>query len=303
MYSIEVLEQPGGPALSQDDNEDRTVQFEELILRPAEGPVDVADLTTWLDTRPFAFRAPTGAEGWHLGATASWAERRRLQRVAEPRRWPSGIRVGVERDHVWLAARATSDELSRALEFVLHATRRGHWSVSVDGRAPEPLGDPRRLFPANLPAPETLDEDPTVGPLTEGSRVVFLDTRAMEPRTLTIHSSGTLRYETVTRVLTAQLTFDARTHWNDAVAEIVFDAFDSEDLHGEAVVEIDDGSGPEFIRLDPESPPKPCRSLVNLARTWMAALDRWQPGVAVAGLAAMSLRQTTSGSQTPWPPA
>lgn len=264
-------------------------RFEELVLKPARGHVDVASIEAWLDSRSFAFRDPVGDDGWHLSASAGAAARRRRQRLEDPARWPSGVRVGVAPDRIWIAARAHADELARALQLIEHATDGGEWTVTIDGGPPEPLGDPGRLFPAGLPTPGSLDDDVTEGPLTEGRRTRWTDHAAASPTVLVVHSSGALRYVTHERVVRGRLSEAATAAWNAAV-----DAIDVDDLaplgptSGGVQVEFEDADGLEYVRLDNTSPPPACQALVSLARAWTSAVESWRPGALIEGVDTLS---------------
>jgi hypothetical protein len=133
--------------------------FEELVLRPAPGVVDVAGIGAWLDAQPYAFKDPVAGEGWHVSASPRLMAMNRARRVERPREWPLGLRVVLAPDHVWVAARADRHDLARGLQVVQRVVRDGAWTVEVDGGPARPVDDARRLFPSELPDPRTLVDD------------------------------------------------------------------------------------------------------------------------------------------------
>lgn len=250
--------------------------FEELILRPASGAVDVPAVTAELDALPHVFRDPVEGDGWHMSATPRMMQLNREQRIARPRDFPLGIRIRVAPDHVWLAARADNDDLARALAFVAWLTRGGGWTAEVDGGAAAPVGDPRRLFPRDLPDPDTLVDDATVSPVTEGTLLDWSIPRGDVAHELAVHSSGQWRYTSGDRTLRGQLAAPARDAWNQAVAAI--DTDDPElpaepDPATAATIEVATAEGHEWVELDLAAPPAAYRPLVAMVSRWLAALD------------------------------
>jgi hypothetical protein len=132
------------------------VIFEELVLRPASGAVDVDSVRAWLDSRPFAFRDPVADAGWHLSASPALMALNRRARLERPREFPCGLRVTVAPDQVWVAARADRHDLARGLQLVQWLVGDRAWTVAIDGGRFAPVGDPARLFPSDLPDPATL---------------------------------------------------------------------------------------------------------------------------------------------------
>lgn len=253
------------------------MQFEELTLRPGSGAVDVPAVTARLDALPYAFRDPVAGDGWHLSATPQLMELNRQQRLERPRDFPLGVRVTVAPDRVWLAARTDEDGLARALELIEWLVRDGSWMVEIDGSSPEPLGDPRRLFPDDLPDPATLADDLTVSPISEGTLLAWNYEGAGEPRVLAIHSSGQWRYAAGDRTLRGTLPEPARARWNEAVAAIDTDdpALPAEPDPATAVaIELATPDGHEWVNLDPADPPADYRPLVDMISRWLAALEQ-----------------------------
>jgi hypothetical protein len=250
--------------------------FEELTLRPTSGAVDVPAVTAKLDSLPHAFHDPVAGDGWHLSATPRLMELNRQQRIDRPRDFPLGIRVRVAPDHVWLAARADNDDLARGLELVQWLVRDGWWTAEVDGGAPEPVTDPRRLFPDDLPDPGALIDDPTVSPISEGTLVTWNVEHGAAPRSLAIHSSGQWRYSAGDRTLRGRLTVPVREPWNAAVAAV--DTDDPElpaepDPATAVAIELSTPDGHEWVNLDPAAPPAAYRPLVAMISRWLTALE------------------------------
>jgi hypothetical protein len=250
--------------------------FEELTLRPASGAVDVPAVTAKLDSLPYAFHDPVEGDGWHMSATPRLMELNRQQRIDRPRDFPLGIRIRVAPDHVWLAARADHDDLARGLELVQWLVRDGRWTAEVDSGPPEPVGDPRRLFPRDLPDPDSLVDDPTVSPITEGTLLAWSVERGGSARSLAVHSSGQWRYSDGDRTLRGRLAGPVRDAWNQAVAAI--DTDDPElpaepDPATAATIEFATPDGHEWVELDLAAPPAAYRPLVDMASRWLAALD------------------------------
>ena len=249
--------------------------FEELTLRPASGVVDVAAVGAKLDSLAHVFRDPVEGDGWHMSATPRLMALNRQQRLDRPRDFPLGVRIRVAPDHVWLAARADNDDLARALESVQWLVRDGGWTAEVDGGAPQPVADPRRLFPGDRPDPGSLLDDSTVSPIDEGTLVTWNVEHDGKPRSLAIHSSGQWRYSAEDRTLRGQLAEQARVQWNSAVAAV--DTDDPElpaepDPATSVAIEIATREGHEWVNLDLAAPPAAYRPLVAMISRWLASL-------------------------------
>lgn len=262
------------------------MMFEEMILRPISGAVDVPAVADWLDAQPYVFRDPVDGDGWHLSASPAEMARNRQERLDHPRRFPLGVRVRVAPDHVWLAARADRDVLARALAFVQWLTRAGGWTAEVDGpRVGYPsggelvnVGDARQLFPPNLPESEMLDDNRAVPPVLEG-KLVRWNVGRDRAWTFAIHSSGVWRYYAGGSTLRGRLRDDARDAWNAALASI-----DTEDpeLSGPAgdttvLIELWDSTGLEDVELDTAAPPAAYRPLIEMVTRWTTALANHAP--------------------------
>ncbi len=146
------------------------MQYEELTLRPSTGAgaVDVAAVNAWLGAQPYAFFDPVRGDGWHLSGSADEMRDNRAKRIADPQRFPSGVCVFVFPDHVSIAKWIPMAAESRMFDFVRWLVRDGEWTVQLDQSPPEPVGDPRRLFPIGID-----EHDHTVDTLTEGVRVTW----------------------------------------------------------------------------------------------------------------------------------
>lgn len=260
--------------------------FEEMILRPTSGAVDVAAVAAWLDAQPYVFHDPVDRDSWHISATPAEMARKRQERLDHPQRFPHGVRVRVGSDHVWLAARADQDILARTLAFVQWLTRAGGWTAEVDGPRVGypaggelvPIGDAHLLFPPNLPDPELLDDDPIVSPVRDGKLVIW-NTAADTAWTFAVHSSGVWHYDAGGRMLRGRLRDAARDAWNAAMASI-----DAEDpslatpaRDTTVSIEIWDPSGLQDVDLDTAAPPAEFRSLVDMVARWTTALAEGSP--------------------------
>jgi len=159
--------------------------------------------------------------------------------------------------------------------------RDGGWTAEVDGGKAEPVGDPQRLFPDNLPDPATLDDERTLSPVSEGTLVTWNTERDGEPRTFAIHSSGQCRYRADRRTLRGRLSEEARAAWNQAMAAVDADdpALPAEPDPATAVaIEIETPEDLEWVNLDTVAPPAVYQPIVVMVSRWMDALDRWAPG-------------------------
>jgi hypothetical protein len=183
------------------------MRYDELTLRPPTGAIDVAAVNAWLGSQPHSFFDPVEGDGWHLSGTAQEMEKNRAERIADPTRFPSGVRVYVLPDRVVIAKWIPMAAEVHMLEFVRWLVRDGGWTVGVDQAAPEPVGDPQRLFP-DL----TGELDHTVGPLAVGVRTTW----EADDQPFIVHSSGQWR----TSRRRGELTPRALDEWNAAVATL-----------------------------------------------------------------------------------
>ena len=216
-----------------------------------------------------------------MSATPALMTWNRQSRIDHPQKFPSGMRVRVFPDHIWLGGLADRDQFARALQFVQWLAREGQWTAEVDQRRAEPLGDPRRLFPDGLADPEDLDNNRTLAPVREGTLVTW----SVSERTFAVHSSGQWRYEAGRRWLRGHLTAVALAAWNASVAAIVPDDLSTEAEPDEAKatrVEIEDPDGFESVEFDTSAPPTGLRPLGVMLERWMAWLDRWTPQTQIA---------------------
>lgn len=262
------------------------MEFEDLTLRPAAGPCDVAAIAAWLNAQSFAFLDPIESQVWHLSANSQTAARARQARLAGRRRQPPGVLVVVFPDRVVLSMVANEHDRARAVEFLAWLAREGAWTVALDRSPPEPLGDPRRLVPPGAPEPHDLDHDELlVTPVASGRLLTWRD-NVHSGRELVAHSSGAWRLYVGDVVLRGQLTAAAQRALAAALASP--DSDDQGTLDSgvaPATVAIEDADGLEFVAFDPGSPPPSCRALSMLVVPWLDALEAWQPGSTVDGLA------------------
>jgi hypothetical protein len=262
------------------------MHFEDLILRPVSGSVEISAVAGWLNTRSFAFLDPVAGEGWHLAPTRTLMEFNRTDRVANRREFPLGVRVKVAPEYVWLSGRANRDDLARALEFVQWLTREGEWTATVDCRAAAPVGDPRRFFPPGLVDPALLDDECTSRPVTHGALVTWT-LEHDRGQSLVIHSSGVWSYWEPGSQLRGRLTEAAREAWNTAVAAVDLDEPVPEGgatAETAVALEIETVEDLVTIQLDVNAPPANFRPLVALASQWVDALAQWTPGTPVDGI-------------------
>ncbi len=262
------------------------MEFEELVLRPASGAVDEAAVAAWLNALPHGFHDPVAGDGWYLSATPRTAAGNRQARLDHPTRFHLGVRVLVLADRIVVGARADHDDLARALELVTWLVSGGDWTVEIDCGPPEPVGNPRRLFPESLPDPLTLVEDATVSPVTDGTLLTWTDD-THPGREFVAHSGGTWRFASDAGGLRGEFTGTARAALNAAVAAV--DSDDPElpegDTPAPVTLEIEALDGIEYIHLDLRSPPASCRQVVALVSGWLSALENWQAGSSLDGLA------------------
>jgi hypothetical protein len=257
--------------------------FEELSLRRSWGAIDHAAISAWLDSRPFAFRDPSPEGEWHLSATPRHTAFRRQKRIDDPSRLPLGVRVRLWPDRVVLTMLADRDDLARGLEFVQWLVRDGAWIAKGDRRDPEPVGDPRRLFPDDLPDPASLVDDPTLTPVMDGTLVTFHVPRDGDQRKLAVHSSGEWRYVASGRTLRGRLSIEATAAFNMALAAIDPDDPALPDSPDEAtwismtIQSAATDHADEDVELDTIDPPPAYRSLIAMIVDWMSSLDRWTP--------------------------
>ncbi len=272
---------PGPGAARQDPRE-----FDDLTVRPAAGPCDVAAIAAWLSAQSFAFLDPIESQVWHLSANSQTAARARQARLADRRRPPPGVLVSVLPDRVVLSMIANEHDRARAVEFLAWLAREGAWTVALDRSPPEPLGDPRRLVPPGAPEPHDLDHDELlVTPVASGRLLTWRD-NVRSGRELVAHSSGAWRMYVGDGVHRGQLTEAAQRALAAALA--IVDSDDPGMLDSEAApatVAIEDADGLDFVAFDPGSPPPSCRALSVLVVSWLDALEAWQPGSVVDGLA------------------
>ena len=261
------------------------MDFEVIAVRPVSGTVDVAAVARWLDAQPFVFKDPIEDQTWHLSATRGEMKMHREQRIADPGRFPLGLVVTVSPQVVGLGGPVDSGVLARAYQFLAWLAGDREWTVMIDWGPVEPLGDPRRLFPAVLPDLVTLDDAGLVDSLADGSRVRWDDQRVTDARVvLIVHSSGRWRLARGVlakgpRVMAGRLTPAALDAWLHAIAEV-----DTQDpalafahRNPNLTVEFPEDSEPDYLEIDPAAPPPHCEALVAMVTRWLAALDAWTP--------------------------
>jgi hypothetical protein len=254
--------------------------FETLILRPPSGTVDVESVSAWLDALPYSFRDPIEDNSWHLLATPRLMVLSKQQRIDNPNELQLGIRVWVAFDEVYLASLADLNDLARGLEFVQWLVDDSNWTATVDGVDIGVIDDPRRLFPAELPNPQSLIDDPTVLPIIAGKLVTWSTELDGEQRTLAIHSSDRWRYETSKRTLQGRLSPNAIAAWNAAMEAIDPDDPELPDHPDPATavsMDIDTPEGSEWAYFDTVAPPVAYRPIVEMIARWIASLDQWVP--------------------------
>lgn len=66
---------------------------EDVTFHPACGVVDEAAVDAWLGAQPWAFLDPVEEDGWHLSGSAEQVRAKRARRLADPQRFPPGVRV------------------------------------------------------------------------------------------------------------------------------------------------------------------------------------------------------------------
>jgi hypothetical protein len=240
------------------------MQYDELTLRPSNGAVDVAAVSTWLGAQPYSFFDPVDGDGWHLSGNAEEMERNRNERIANAPRFPSGVRVYVESDRVVISKRIAMAAEVHMFEFVRWLVRDGAWTVGVDQAPPEPIGDVRRLFREGIGEP-----DFTVGPVTEGERATW----DVDDQTFTVHSSG--QWRTARR--RGELTPRSLEEWNAAVTtlrslgEHLGEYVDPEEATGR--FEIETADEVDVAYFDASDVPGDLRPIGALVRRWLAALS------------------------------
>jgi hypothetical protein len=127
------------------------MRYDELTLRPPTGAIDVAAVNAWLGSQPHSFFDPVEGDGWHLSGTAQEMEKNRAERIADPTRFPSGVRVYVLPDRVVIAKWIPMAAEVHMLEFVRWLVRDGGWTVGVDHLSPWAIHNACSLIsPANL---------------------------------------------------------------------------------------------------------------------------------------------------------
>lgn len=273
----------------------RRMAFEYLILRPETGPCDVEAITAWLNARPFTFLDPFDKQLWHLSTNAQTAASDRHALLVDHHRFSNRVHVTVFPDRIGVSVMTSSLDQVRALEFLVWLASRGAWTVALDRGAAQPLGDPRRLFPAGLHDPDDLDHDALLlTPVNAGCLLTWKD-HVRPGREFVAHTDGPWRLYSGERVLRGQLTQDARDTLEAALATVDSDDFWTDDFWirdaetAPATTNIEDADRSEFVAFDPESPPASCRALVALVVAWLDALEGWSPGGVVEGFA--SIRQ------------
>ncbi|MEH1868673.1 MAG: hypothetical protein V7K69_27260 [Nostoc sp.] len=258
--------------------------FETLILRPSSGTVDVKSVSAWLDALPYSFLDPIEGNYWHLSATPRLMALNKQTRIGNPNKFPPGILVAVAPDEVYLAAQADADDLARGLEFVQWLVANGRWMATVDGVDIGVIDDPCLLFPAGLPDPLLLIDDPTILPITTGKLVTWSSESDGELRTFAIHSSDRWRYETSKRTLQGRLSPNAIAAWNAAMEAINPDDPELPDHPDPATavsMDIDTPEGSDWAYFDTVAPPAAYLPIVEMIARWTNSLDLWIPGTQV----------------------
>jgi hypothetical protein len=259
------------------------MEFEDLCLRPASGSVDIDAVRAWLDTQRHVLRDPRGGDRWYIAATP----RRKLaleKRTARPDAFWIGVIVYVYPDRVGIHACADKDELARVFEFVRWLVGDAAWTAAVDRVPPEPVGDPRRLFPDKLPAPDTLVDDPTVSPVMDGTLVTWNVHRDDEFRWLAIHSSGEWRYEGGGRALRGRLSERALAAFGEALQAIDLAGPgppDELDPLTPVSIDIETRDDTDNTYLVAANPPPSYRPIASMLTRWITSLESLRPDASV----------------------
>lgn len=243
------------------------MQHEELTFRRAiDGAVDVAAMNAWLGRQPYAFFDPVSRDGWHVSTTVEDMQHDLAERIADPLRYPVGARIFISPDRVIVVTGRAFSAERRAFEFVAWLVRDGSWLVERDQSPPEPVGDPRRLFPDGID-----EHDHTADSLTEGVRT----TLDIGDRMLIVHSSGQWR----SMEWRGELTPRALAEWGAAVKTVR----EQDDAFRE-YVEPDPSTGRFELETPGESDvayfcasqiPEELRPIVLLVERWLTELAVW----------------------------
>jgi hypothetical protein len=255
--------------------------FEDLTLTPSTGHVDVSEVHAWLAAQRHAFHDPASGDGWHMSATAMACEARRLARLADPSRFSCGVRIIVSPSEIYINALCDRDEMARVLQLLEWLASRRAWDVRRDCMQPEPLGDPRRLFEADLIDPALLDHDPTLPPVTEGTLTTYTAESGVA-RTFTVHSGGLWRYDADERRLRGHLSDSARATWNAAVAalESLNEVAPSAEPETAVRIEVETADALDSAEFTPAALPAYLLPLLSMISAWTAWLDAWSPRAA-----------------------
>jgi hypothetical protein len=252
------------------------MHYENLKLRPSTGSIDHDSIRSWLAAKDYAFVDPLGENTWHLSATKKESEENRQKLLADPKTLQyATVIVFLHPDWVGVNAYRVNRAQFRALEFIRWLVGNGEWEVQVDQSPWEPIGDPARLFPADI------DDKPdlTTGELAEGVRYTWTSGN----RSFIVHSSGqwgtwlTDPIETwrVIESSRGELSPAAMAEWKAAV-ENAGDLSEYVDGHeGASGFEMEDLDGPETAWFDAAAIPDPLKPLASLVERWLGELASW----------------------------
>jgi hypothetical protein len=241
--------------------------YEELVLRPSSGVLDRDRITAWLDSRDYAFRDPLRGELWFLTAGKDDVEASRRERLAPTRHFCHEVVVLLLHDGVSVNAHMAGRAEVRALELVRWLVREGEWTVQRDQAPPEPVGDPARLFPADIEV-----RDHTALEVTEGVRYEW-ETPGCS---FVVHSSGQFRIADDRSAWRGFLTTAGLAAWNEALPparpDDVVEHASPETATGRFDVETTEGRGTTFF--DADDIPDELRRLASLVARWLDELSR-----------------------------
>lgn len=255
--------------------------FESAMFRPVEGSYDADAVRAHLDALPYAFVDPVEGRKYHLSGSIAEAQAHRRARLADPSRFPYGVLVELQPEGVLIDQAPLRDALARGRQLVQWLYARGHWRVQTEHGD---LGaDPslERLYPEELPDPDTLDSDPFTSPPPSGVLWSWRDGDSE----LLLHDSGALRLEGAAERRQGKLSPEALARWEALADGVDPDAIDGDAQDPEQTASLSRETPEEEASLyyDRQRVPAEVQPLIEALQSWRDAVRAWTPGAALPG--------------------
>jgi hypothetical protein len=258
-----------------------------LLLRPAAGAVDLAEVERRLAATPGAFRDPIHPATWILPLHPGEIADLRSARLEHPQEWPLEVaRVAPSLSCVEVIPDYST---GRARQFVTWLLGQGTWTLEVGGEAVGPVREPSDIYADDAWQDPDASADPTENPPRTGFLVILNRYREVSGGSLSeeiaIHSSGLMSYLQLQPVADdaktcRRLTTEMLQRWMQLVRPLLAGQADQteppDDRYEDPVFFSIEGPTENLsqgvAKLDAANPPPHYRELISLTNDWAIAM-------------------------------